>query len=103
MNEIHGKVTTPLTVDGVLSLHGMASEGVRVVESGILNLHGMVAGNLVVEPGGGAEVHGMVTGDVVNRGGDVVIAGMVNGRVRDESDTETQLLPGSIVGGRRTA
>ena len=97
MDQIHGKIDGPLTLDRHTSLHGMV-EGDVTVPAGIrLDHHGLITGDLVVEATGAAVVHGMVAGTVINTGGTVQVFGRV-GAISDQGGRETYVAPEAKVG-----
>jgi len=53
----------------------------RVVQGGTLTVVGMLYGDLAVEKGGQAIIRGIVNGNVVNLGGDLKVYGHVTGSV----------------------
>ena len=100
MRTERGKTEGDIELSDELVLHGMLVGNLTVTATGVLRLHGMCTGSVFVEPGGRAQLLGMVVKDVVNRGGQVEVTGMVNGTVRDEGG-HTLVRPGAVVGGVR--
>ena len=75
LDQIHGKIDGPLTLERHTSLHGMVMGDVTVPAGIRLDHHGLITGDLVVEATGAAVVHGMVAGAVINAGGTVQVFG----------------------------
>lgn len=95
----HGKIEGDLVVDSNLTLHGMVTGSITVVNGGFLALHGMCCHNLVVERGARVELHGTVSGNVLNRGGQLDVHGTVAGHVHTERDGDTSIAPNAVVRG----
>jgi hypothetical protein len=85
-----GEVTGELVVQGQMTGDAHVRPGAR------LWLFGQIAGTVTVDSGASAEIRGMVVGDVINRG-EVTIAGVVTGALRDESGT-ARVEPGARIG-----
>lgn len=75
-----GRVDVPVTVSDELSLSGMATQSITVLDGGTLELGGMAQKGLNVRPGGYAKVGGLLHG-MLTCGGDVELTGMLDGRV----------------------
>ena len=100
METINTKIPSQ-RLSGDLQLNG-AAEGTIVVPDGVFfRLNGAIAGDLVVEEGGTAEVNGAVTGSVWNKGGAVVIRGMVMGAAHGHTSGQTTIEAGAMVNGQR--
>ena len=97
LDQIHGKIDGPLTLDRHTSLHGMVVGDVTVPAGIRLDHHGLITGDLVVEATGAAVVHGMVAGAVINTGGTVQVFGRV-GTISDQGGRETYVAPAAKVG-----
>jgi cytoskeletal protein CcmA (bactofilin family) len=81
MNIESGKIDGDYAVTKDLQLHGMIT-GSAIVKNGVLlQLHGTVVNDLIVEKGGTAIINGTVRGNVINRGGNIEIYGVVYGSV----------------------
>ncbi len=89
MRSERGKIDGDWSVNDDVELHGMVTGAITVDDGGFIRLYGMCCGDFIVHAGGRAAVHGMVKGDVINRGGDVVIYGMVDGVVHEDSGKTT--------------
>lgn len=79
MQTIRGTIDTPLSVSSSLAIHGLVYGPICIESSGSLVLHGMCESDVVVEAGGKAELWGVIKGNVINRGGDVHVFGIVDG------------------------
>ena len=77
----HGKIEGDVLIDSDLTLRGMVTGNITVVNGGFLALHGMCCRNLVVERGGQVYLYGTVSGDVLNRGGHLEVYGTVSGYI----------------------
>lgn len=77
MREETGKLDGDHRLGEDLDLRGTVVGTVTVPDGITFELDGMVTGDLIVETGGRTVVHGTVSGSVVNRGGNIVIYGMV--------------------------
>ena len=77
-------------------LNGMVSGAVNIVAGATLWLNGMIVGDVSVEKNARTYIYGMVSGDVINRGGDLEVYGVVNGRVLC-MDGKTLIDPNSVV------
>lgn len=75
-----GRVDAPLKVSDDLTLSGMATQTITVLDGGSLRLSGMAQRGLDVRPGGRAEVSGMLHG-TLTCGGDVELTGVLDGRI----------------------
>lgn len=93
-----GKTEGNACLTDELTLHGMVIGDITVLENGVLHLHGTCTGSLIVERGGRAEVYGVVVNDVINRGGDIEVRGMIHGLVR-EGAGRTLVCPGAVISG----
>lgn len=52
--------------------------GTGIVPAGaVAEIAGMINGTLIVEPGASVLVSGMINGDIIDRGGRIVVTGMV--------------------------
>lgn len=92
-------VSGDLTVDDEFALTGVASGSVTVKDGGRFELKGVVSRGLVVEPGGAATVWGVVSGDAENRGGDLIVFGVIAGRLRAESGRTRVHKDAKVAGG----
>jgi len=81
MQVVRGTLDAPLCVTDALAVHGTVAGPVRVTATAQLVLRGVCRGDLVVEPGARAEIWGIVDGNVINRGGDLRLFGIVTGYV----------------------
>ena len=97
MNIERGKIEGDVEIASGLQLHGMITGVAVVKEGGIFVLHGMVCNNVIVEEGAIAKIYGMVCRDLINRGGELEVFGMVNGNLLEESGV-TQVSPDAKVG-----
>ena len=70
-------VDLTLTEDG--RFRGIVTGTLTIAAGCAVDMAGMVDGALVVEPDAAVLVSGMVNGGIVDRGGRVVVTGMVNG------------------------
>ena len=92
MQVIHGTLDAPLCVTGSLAIHGTVGGVVRVMPTGELVLRGVCKGSIVVAAGARAEIWGIVEGNIINQGGDLYIAGLVEGYV-DRAEGRTTTAP----------
>ena len=81
----HGKIEDDVQLDEELTLHGMVTGSITVVEGGLLTLHGTCCRDLIVEEGARAYVHGTVSGNVLNRGGYLEVYGTIAGSLHTEN------------------
>jgi len=82
---INERTDGDLTVDRTVTVNGLVTGGVRVLQGGLLSMNARADGNVIVEEGGSAVLRGRTDGDVINRGGDIRIFAAVRGCVRSES------------------
>ncbi len=75
-------VSGDLLVDRKMWFAGKVSGDISVTSGGELNLLGMCTGNLIVETDGHALVAGTVVGEAINRGGTLLVHGIVSKGVR---------------------
>lgn len=95
----HGEIEGDVLIDSDLTLHGMVTGNITVINGGFLALHGMCCQNLVVERGGQVYLHGTVSGNVLNRGGHLEVHGTVSGYVYTAKDSSTFIAPNAVVKG----
>ncbi len=80
----HGKIEGDIEIDSDLKMHGMFTGNVTVKRGGHLILHGLAAQDLITEPDSKVEIKGMVKGNVINKGGQFSVSGMVSGRLLEQ-------------------
>jgi hypothetical protein len=84
-----------------LQLNGMA-DGNIVVPAGVwFILNGTVCGDLLIEASGTAEVNGVVTGSVSDQGGQLIIRGVVYGKLQSTPDSDVTIQRGASINGQR--
>jgi cytoskeletal protein CcmA (bactofilin family) len=93
----HGKIESDVSLDYELTLHGMVTGTIRVVNGGVLVLHGICGQNLLVERGAQAYLHGTVGGNVLNCGGYLEVYGTVGGYVHTTEGGNTFIDPNAVV------
>ena len=96
MQDFHGKIDGPCTIEQDLDLHGMIVGDTTVAKGITLIHHGMITGDLTIRPNARVIIHGMVNGTVRNEGGTVEVYGIV-GDVSDTPGAHTQIMPIAIV------
>ncbi|GAA1892066.1 hypothetical protein [Williamsia serinedens] len=84
---------------GRLHLNGMVTGRLIVRRGGTAQINGMV-GDLVIEQGGYANLHGTCTGSVTNEG-ELTVAGIIKGQLREGGDATTTVVPGAYVNGQQ--
>lgn len=80
----HGKIEGDIDIASGLKMHGMFTGNVTVKRGGHLILHGLAAQDLIIEPDSKVEIMGMVKGNVINKGGQFSVSGMVSGRLVEQ-------------------
>jgi hypothetical protein len=95
-----GTIEGDLELSEHLELHGIINGDAIVCAGGRIDLHGMVCGDLTFETGSCGTIDGTVRGDLTNRGGVVVIRGVVDGELRELSG-RTVVDADAIIGARR--
>jgi hypothetical protein len=98
MKIFDGKHEGPLTVSDQLRISGMVTGLLTVADGGVLYLSGMATDDVVVEPGGTLYLDGMATENVTNRGGTLVVSGMIVAALH-EVDGKTEVEPGAHISG----
>lgn len=88
-----------MTVSSEMVLTGRVDETVVVSTGGVLTLLGMVTQDVIVEQGGVAYVYGVVNENVLNRGGQLEVYGVVGGYVYTDSGGDTFIDPNALVVG----
>jgi len=83
-----------------VSFSGMITEGATVKPGVLFELGGMVCGDLTVERGGEAIIRGTVNGTVRNMGGQVAVFGSVGAILDLSSDCWTNVKAGAMIAGR---
>lgn len=103
MQQIHDKVTGPITIREDTELFGQINGDVTL-ESGIdLLVRGQLNGHLTVRPKAIASIFGQLNGDAWVEGR-LTVWGMVSGSVRRVADAEVQVFAdGAIAGGLSVA
>jgi hypothetical protein len=97
VREITDKIEGPFVFVEDTALHGMITVGATVPSGITVKVHGMITGDLIVEPDGKAIVHGTVNGAVRNRGGSVIIYGMVDDCSDEHPGAQTVIMPNAVV------
>lgn len=97
MDTEHIEQVDDMEISDEMILHGIFDGNTIVKEGGILQLFGRVSKNVIVEFGGTANIHGMVFGDVINRGGDLYVAGAILGQLVKEGGI-TKVNPKAEIG-----
>ncbi len=77
----HGKIEGDIEIDSDLEMHGIFTGNVTVKRGGHLVLHGLAAQDLIIEPNSKVEIIGVVKGNVIDKGGQFTVSGMVSGRL----------------------
>ena len=95
---LSGALEGDLEVTRPVLARGRVRGDVRVGRGGHFVLSGSIAGTLTVEVGGEAEVNGEVGRDAVNRGGCLIVRGVVKHAVRSDNGY-TVVEPGAFVNG----
>jgi hypothetical protein len=93
-----GKIEGDVEIREDLELHGMIAGSATVKDGARLDLNGTVTGDLVVEEGATVILRGTVAGDVTNRGGELAIYGMIDGRLIRVAGT-TEVDPDAVIHG----
>jgi hypothetical protein len=100
MKQLGGKIDGSYVVAEDVNFSGMITGGATVTSGVLFELGGMVCGDLTVERGGQAIIRGTVNGTVRNLGGEVTVHGSV-GAVRDlSSDCPTNIKAGAMIAGQ---
>lgn len=84
MREIPGVIDGDLDVHEDIVLIGVVSGSVVVNTGHTLIITGVVSGNLTLEKGSVARVPGIVNGDIVDKGGELDLTGILAGRLITE-------------------
>jgi len=96
MQVVHGRLDAPLFVDSTLEVCGTAAGPLRVGPTGVLVLRGVCEGDVVLDVHARAEIWGIVRGNLINRGGELCVFGIVEGYVQRTSG-KTAVSADSIV------
>jgi cytoskeletal protein CcmA (bactofilin family) len=80
-----GIIEGDLEVEDDLSLPGMVTGNVTVLDGGTLELNGTCGKNLILEDGATAFLNGTVNGSVYNRGGKLEVCGIIYGSLHKEA------------------
>lgn len=96
MRTLQGLIETPMEIDDAVTILGTIAAPVKVLSGGMLTLNGTATRDLTICPGGTVELNGTAYGLVTNRGGRLVVRGVVYGRVVTV-DGETEIDPAAIV------
>lgn len=94
----NGKIESDITVTGEFKLNGMVTGSIVISSGGRLRLNGMCCKDLIVEEGGEALVFGTVSGSAVNKGGLLVVYGVIIGPLSTLSG-ESQVSDGAVING----
>jgi hypothetical protein len=78
-------------------LTGVTDELLVVADGGNLTLLGMTSRDLIIEKGGSAYIYGVATANVLNRGGQVEIYGVVGGYVYTDGEGDTWIDPNALI------
>ena len=99
MRTEQGKIEGDLVLEDGLQLQGMVTGNTNVKNGGTLELRGTCLRNLFLEEGAEVQLYGTVVGSVTNRGGRLLIYGVVKGDVRTLAG-ETWIDPKAVIEGK---
>ncbi|WP_019277229.1 polymer-forming cytoskeletal protein [Vibrio coralliilyticus] len=83
----NGMISGDLTVEEELTLNGMVTGNIVVLDEAKLILNGTCNGSLEIQNGSEVDISGVVQGDINNLGGILRINGVVQGDVSDAGTT----------------
>jgi cytoskeletal protein CcmA (bactofilin family) len=96
-----GKIEGDIQLDQELTLSGMVTGNIIVVDGGLLNLNGTCCKDLTLQEGAKVYLRGTVGGSVFNRGGYVEIYGTVAGSLHTTEEGSTFVDPHAVVKGNK--